>query len=202
MPAEESPADLTSPALYINRELSWLSFNRHVLDEAKDPSHPLLERVKFLSIFAGNLDEFFMIRIAGLRHQLAKGVLEAPPDGMSPARQLDAIRKELLPVLEEQADCWKQDLLPKLASAGIHIHAYTDLTSEQQAGLRSYFIDDIFPVLTPTRVRPLSPVPVHLQPLPQPGHHRPGSCREGILRAGQGPDKPLSPARQDPRKRQ
>jgi polyphosphate kinase len=159
MPAEESPADLTSPALYINRELSWLSFNRHVLDEAKDPSHPLLERVKFLSIFAGNLDEFFMIRIAGLRHQLAKGVLEAPPDGMSPARQLDSIRKELLPVLEEQADCWKQDLLPKLASAGIHIHAYTDLTSEQQAGLRSYFIDDIFPVLTPLAFDPSHPFP-------------------------------------------
>ncbi len=159
MPAPDVPVDLADPALYINRELSWLSFNRHVLEEAKDASHPLLERVKFIAIFANNLDEFFMIRVAGLQRQLAKGVLTAPPDGMSPGRQLDALRKALLPVLEEQADCWIHDLVPKLSSAGIHIHARDDLTEEQRAGLRRRFIDEIFPVLTPLAFDPTHPFP-------------------------------------------
>jgi len=86
-----------NPSLYINRELSWIRFNRHVLDEALDNTHPLLERVKFLAIYANNLDEFFMIRVSGLQRQLAKGVLKAPPDGMTPAQQLDAIRQMLDP---------------------------------------------------------------------------------------------------------
>jgi len=153
------PPDLTDPALYINRELAWLSFNRHVLDEAHDISHPLLERVKFLAIFANNLDEFFMIRVAGLQRQLADGVLEAPADGMKPLRQLDAIREKLLPDLAQQASCWREDLLPKLAAAGIHILAYGDLNPEQQALLRQRFVDEIFPVLTPLAFDPSHPFP-------------------------------------------
>ncbi len=85
-----------NPLLYINRELSWIRFNRHVLDEARDESHPLLERVKFLAIFANNLDEYFMIRVSGLQRQLAKGVLKSPPDGMTATQQLDAIRQMLI----------------------------------------------------------------------------------------------------------
>ena len=149
MPAGTSPADLLAPSLFINRELSWLAFNRHVLDEAQDRSHPLLERVKFHAIFANNLDEFFMIRVAGLQRQLENGVLEAPPDGMTPARQLDAIRAALIPTLTEQAECWKEDLIPQLAASGIHIHTYGTLSKNQQAALRNHFIDEIFPVLTP-----------------------------------------------------
>ncbi len=149
MPLGSSPADFFDPSLFINRELGWLSFNRHVLDEAQDRSHPLLERVKFHAIFANNLDEFFMIRVAGLQRQLENGVLEAPPDGMTPARQLDAIRAALIPTLADQAVSWKEDLIPKLATSGIYIHTYGMLSPDQQAAVRKQFIDEIFPVLTP-----------------------------------------------------
>ncbi len=110
------------PSLYINRELSWIRFNRHVLDEALDDSHPLLERVKFLAIFANNLDEFFMIRVSGLQRQLQKGVLKSPPDGMTPSRQLAEIRQMLVPEIEEQYRVWHEGVLPLLDRAGIHIH--------------------------------------------------------------------------------
>jgi polyphosphate kinase len=149
MDGTQAGRDLSDPALYVNRELSWLSFNRHVLDEAKDPSHPLLERVKFLAIFANNLDEFFMIRVAGLKRQVADGVLEAPPDGMTPSRQLDAIRAALMPALDEHAACWNADILPRLAASGIRILPYSALSDEEKALLKERFISEIFPVLTP-----------------------------------------------------
>lgn len=160
MAGSSHPApDLADPSLYFNRELSWLSFNRHVLDEAKDTTHPLLERVKFLAIFANNLDEFFMIRVAGLQRQLAKGVLEAPPDGMTPGRQLDTLHSALLPVLAMQEVCWVNDLVPNLAASGISIHAYDHLSGNQKAVLRQKFIDEIFPVLTPLAFDPSHPFP-------------------------------------------
>ena len=151
--------ELSDPSLYINRELGWLAFNAHVLDEALDISHPLLERVKFLAIYANNLDEFFMIRVAGLQRQLAKGVLEAPPDDMTPGQQLDAIHAALLPALEMQSSCWIKDLVPKLAGAGIYIHAFSDLDTDTKAHLRERFVNEIFPVLTPLAFDPSHPFP-------------------------------------------
>jgi polyphosphate kinase len=147
------------PTLYINRELSWIRFNRHVLDEARDESHPLLERVKFLAIFANNLDEYFMIRVSGLQRQLTKGVLKSPPDGMTPAKQLNAIRQMLLPDLACQSDTWHKELLPRLARSGIHIHVYSDLTDTQKEAMKKFFVDEVFPVITPLAFDSAHPFP-------------------------------------------
>ncbi|MCK9580373.1 MAG: polyphosphate kinase 1 [Methanoregula sp.] len=148
-----------NPSLYINRELSWIRFNRHVLDEALDTSHPLLERVKFLSIFTNNLDEFFMIRVAGLQRQLSKGVLKAPPDGMTPAQQLDGIHQMLLPELIAQDDCWHKNLIPKLDEAGIHMHTYSDLSAPQKSAMDEFFACEVFPVLIPLAFDSSHPFP-------------------------------------------
>ncbi|MCU0632759.1 MAG: polyphosphate kinase 1 [Methanolinea sp.] len=147
---DREPGDLLEdPGHFINRELSWIEFNRRVLEEAANPAHPLLERVKFISIFANNLDEFFMIRVSGLHRQVEQGVLEAPPDGMRPSRQLQAIHQALVPLIAEQMELWKGELLPALASSGIHIHRYEDLGSDGREYLEGYFRREIFPVLTP-----------------------------------------------------
>jgi len=151
--------DLDDPSLYINRELSWLQFNHRVLEEALDQRHPLLERVKFLAIFANNLDEFFMIRVSGLRRQLEGGALGAPPDGMTPVEQLTAIRRELLPELARQYDCWRFDLLPKLREAGIRVLDFDELKRKQRRLLREYFEREISPVLTPLAFDPGHPFP-------------------------------------------
>jgi polyphosphate kinase len=151
--------DLDDPGLYINRELTWIAFNRRVLEEALDEGHPLLERVKFLSIFASNLDEFFMIRVSGLRRQLTADTWKTPPDGMTPAEQLIAIRRELLPELSQQSDCWHFDLLPKLRQAGIEVLNYDELKNKQRKLLRRYFEREIFPVLTPLAFDPGHPFP-------------------------------------------
>jgi polyphosphate kinase len=150
---------LDDPSLYINRELSFLQFNHRVLEEALDKSHPLLERIKFLAIVANNLDEFFMVRVSGLRRQLAAGALKAPPDGMTPAEQLATIRRELLPELAQQYECWHEDLLPKLRKVGIEVLRYDDLKRKQRKLMRSYFKDQIFPALTPLAFDPGHPFP-------------------------------------------
>ncbi|MEA2007948.1 MAG: polyphosphate kinase 1 [Chloroflexota bacterium] len=150
---------LDDPSLYINRELSWLQFNHRVLEEALDESHPLLERVKFISIVANNLDEFFMIRVSGLRRQLAAGALKAPPDGMTPAEQLATIRRDLLPDLSAQYKCWHNDLIPKLKKEGIKILRYDDLKRKQRKLMRNYFKEEIFPALTPLAFDPRHPFP-------------------------------------------
>jgi polyphosphate kinase len=157
---EKVPAiDLTDPHLYINRELSFLQFNWRVLEEGLSKYHPLLERVKFLAIFSSNLDEFFMIRVSGLVRQLAGGVRESPPDGMSPAEQLAAIRGAIVPWLDRQMTCWRQDVSPKLEAAGIHVWNYGDLKNKQRKLLRRYFEQEIFPVLTPLAFDPGHPFP-------------------------------------------
>jgi len=150
---------LEHPGLYLNRELSWVLFNWRVLEEAMNPQHPLLERVKFLAIFANNLDEFFMIRVSGLGRQLAAGTSEGPPDGMTPAQQVAAIRQALLTHIRKQADCWQKDLLPKLRDAGIHVLRYTELTAKQHDAVRKYFEQEIYPVLTPLAFDPSHPFP-------------------------------------------
>lgn len=146
-------------SLFINRELSWVEFNRRVLEEAYDTRHPLLERVKFLSIFSSNLDEFFMIRVAGLKQQVAAGVSELPPDGISPAEQLEILYRELLPMLNEQRRCLHDVLLPILNQQNIHIMNYCDLNPDQQAEMREYFKHEVYPVLTPLAVDPGHPFP-------------------------------------------
>ncbi len=144
---------------YINREISWLKFNERVLEEALDESHPLLERAKFISIFATNLDEFFMIRVSGLRRQLDAGSLKPPPDQMTPSEQLIAIRRLLLPKLDEQYQCWQEDIRPKLKHEGINILSYHDLKRKQLKVLRKYFKKEIFPALTPLATDPGRPFP-------------------------------------------
>ncbi|MCA1916371.1 polyphosphate kinase 1 [Methanospirillum hungatei] len=150
---------LSDPALYINRELSWIRFNEHVLEEAKDPTHPLLERIKFLAIFSNNLDEFFMVRVSGLHHQLAEGVLKLPPDGLSTMEQLERINKDLVPLLNEQSRVWSEEIIPALQKAGIIIHTRSTLDGTKRKLLRRYFFREIFPVLTPLAFDKSHPFP-------------------------------------------
>jgi polyphosphate kinase len=149
----------SSPALFINRELSWIEFDRHVLEEAQDPLHPLLERVKFLAIFANNLDEFFMIRVSGLQRQVEKGVRDLPPDGLRPSRQLESVRAALAPLLEQQSELWECELVPALGEAGIRVMPYGNLDPADRESLRDYFIREIFPVLTPLAFDKSHPFP-------------------------------------------
>jgi polyphosphate kinase len=151
--------DFSDPSLYLNRELSWIEFNQRVLDEALDTRHPLLERVKFLSIFSSNLDEFFMIRVSGIKDQIAAGVINTPPDGMTPAQQLQEIRARVQPQLIAQRQCWHNEISPALDSAGIKIAAYDELLPATQEWLRGYFMAEVFPVLTPLAFDPGRPFP-------------------------------------------
>ncbi len=160
--AEKDQAEqqsLDDPKLYLNRELSLLEFFRRVLEEAQDERNPLLERVKFLSIVGSNLDEFFMVRVAGLKQQIDAGVVEASPDGLTPAEQLAAVRRATSRLLEEARQCLRDDLLPKLDAAGIHISDYADLNENQTARIDEYFNEVVFPVLTPLALDPGRPFP-------------------------------------------
>ncbi|MCS6292088.1 MAG: polyphosphate kinase 1 [Nitrospira sp.] len=151
--------DLTDPSLYINRELSWVRFDERVLEEALDQRHPLLERLKFLSIFSSNLDEFFMIRVSGLYWQLQNGSVEAPPDGRTPEEQIRAIQQALTPLLAQQMTCWKDDLLPKLRDAGIRVLPFSEIPDEAVRRLRDYFKAAILPALTPLAFDAAHPFP-------------------------------------------
>lgn len=151
--------NLDDPTFFLNRELSWLRFNERVLEEAEDPNQPLLERVKFLSIFFNNLDEFFMIRISGLREQLSSGVLETSLDGKNPSDQLAAIREALTANFSRVTQCWQEKLLPNLDEAGIHILSFKDVKPKQRSLLRRYFRKEIFPTLTPLAFDPSHPFP-------------------------------------------
>jgi polyphosphate kinase len=156
---EKKEINLSDPSLYINRELSALAYKRRVLEEAKDAQNPLLERVKFLAIVGSLLDEFFMVRVSGLRKQVDAGVLDLPPDGMTPAEQLAAIRKVALDVRTKAQDCLVNDLVPSLNSNGIHILGYKDLNENQLTNVKSYFDKVVFPVLTPLAFDPGHPFP-------------------------------------------
>ena len=152
--------ELKDPTLYFNRELSWMEFNRRVLEEAQDLRHPLLERVKFLAIFSSNLDEFFMIRVSGLKDQIAAGVTTPPADGMTPSR---AARRDSRPRAADAARAASLLLRGHAAgcstAAGIHILHYAQLTLEEQDRLRDYFQAEMLPVLTPLAFDPGRPFP-------------------------------------------
>jgi polyphosphate kinase len=145
--------------LFMNRELSLLAFQERVLEEAHDRRNPLLERVKFLAIVASNMDEFFMIRVAGLKQQIAAGVSEAPPDGLTPGEQLDAVRREATRLQKELRTCLRAELLPELASAGIHVLDWPQLNERQRLVACAFFDEMIFPVLTPLAFDPGRPFP-------------------------------------------
>jgi polyphosphate kinase len=138
----------------LNRELSWIEFNSRVLDEALDPSQPLLERLKFLSIFSSNLDEFFMVRVSGLQEQNEANPLLLSPDGLSPASQLKLISDRLRPLLDLQLRCLLKQVLPGLEQHGVHILPYGRLDRAQRDELREFFNERIFPILTPLSVDP------------------------------------------------
>ena len=146
-------------SLYINRELSWLEFNQRVLEEARDQRHPLLERVKFLSIVSSNLDEFFMIRVAVIKEQVVADVMEYSPDGRTPLQQLKAIHERVSRMLTEMSSCFWEDLHPKLRAAGIHLLRQEELSEEDHKKLSDLFAREIFPVLTPLAFDPGHPFP-------------------------------------------
>jgi polyphosphate kinase len=157
-PQPEIPP-LNSPSLYINRELSLLAFQSRVLEEAEDERNPLLERVKFLSIVGSNMDEFFMVRVAGLIDQVDAGIPDVGPDGMHVTAQLVAIRREAKKLLAEAHKCLHDQLLPALAEAGIQILDYAALNEKQLAIADEYFRQTAFPVLTPLAFDPGRPFP-------------------------------------------
>jgi len=155
----ENDSDVLGKIPLFNRELSWLEFNRHVLAEATDDSLPILERLKFLSIFSTNLDEFFMIRISGLKEQIAANVCELSPDGMTAAEQLTEVRRRLRPLLKYQVTYLDEKILPDLKDAGISIEPYGQLSSAEKKRLNKYFHDNLFPILTPQSVDSSHPFP-------------------------------------------
>lgn len=159
-PSVERPAiALHDPSLYTNRELSWLEFNQRVLDQAVADEHPLLERVKFLSIVGSNLDEFFMVRVATLMKRQRAGLEQVTPDGMSVSEQLLAIRARATAMLRDQADCWQHRLRPALADIGVRLLEIEQYTDRTRQFLSSYFKREVFPVLTPLAFDPGHPFP-------------------------------------------
>jgi polyphosphate kinase len=157
-PAVETP-DLRDPGLYINRELSMLAFQRRVLEEAVDDRNPLLERVKFLSILGSNLDEFFMVRVAGLAAQLDAGTIEVGPEGMTPSTQLISIRREVKKLLSDAHKSLEEQVIPALEVTGIQVLGWDALSEKQKTNMRRYFQETVFPVLTPLAFDPGRPFP-------------------------------------------
>src|SRR6185436_8652339 len=146
------PTAPVATQLIFNRELSLLEFHKRVLEEAFEPSNPVLERLKFLAIFSANLDEFFMIRVSGLKEELEEHVTDLSADGMTPGEQLKAIRKLVVSLTGEQARALRDRILPELETKGITIVAHDTLSSTERETLRTYFMEKVFPVLTPLAV--------------------------------------------------
>ncbi len=155
----ERQVNLSDPSLYINRELSWLGFNERVLAQAKDERHPLLERVRFVSISETNLDEFFMIRVAGLQQQVAAEISNPIPDGMTPEEQLRRIREHTGRFFADQRAVLEDELLPALKEEGIELVTHDDLSGREQRELREQFTQEVLPILTPLAVDTSHPFP-------------------------------------------
>lgn len=151
--------DLSASEFYYNRELSFIEFNKRVLKEAEDTEHPLLERLKFITIFSSNLDEFFMIRVAGLKRQKAAGVVDLSLGGMTPEAQLKEIRQRLQPLYQRQDKIFNEDIMPALEQEGVKIHEFDSLSKKEKNRLRKYFIECVLPVLTPLSLDPAHPFP-------------------------------------------
>ncbi|HLP40994.1 MAG TPA: polyphosphate kinase 1, partial [Fibrobacteria bacterium] len=146
-------------AAFIDRELSWLAFNQRVLEEALDPANPLLERIKFLAICAGNLDEFFEVRVAALLQKVESGVPMDGIAGMDTRLKLEAVLKACRRLVKAQYRAWNEDLLPALRAAGVHVKSMADLTRDEERHIRAYFRKEIYPLLTPIKVDPAHPFP-------------------------------------------
>jgi polyphosphate kinase len=162
MPTPEksaSPSRFSDSKNFINRELSWLEFNRRVLEEAQDPTQPLLERVKFLGIVSSNLDEFFEIRVAGIKQQIESETSNVGPDGMSPTETFNAIQRTTREMVATQYALWNNELVPELAKNGIRIHDVTKLDGKRAAWAHRYFQKEVFPMLTPLAVDASHPFP-------------------------------------------
>ncbi len=151
--------NLSDPQYYFNRELSWIEFNNRVLHEAFDPRTPLVERLKFLAIFSSNLDEYFMVRVAALKEQVEAKVSKLSADGRTPQEQLTLINERLHPLVVKQHRHFEEALRPQLASQGVYLLDYIDLSQEQRAYLHEYFESQVFPVLTPLAIDPGHPFP-------------------------------------------
>ena len=148
-----------APKNFINRELSWLEFNRRVLEEAQDPSQPLIERVKFLTIFSSNLDEFFEIRVAGIKQQIESEMSDVGPDGLSPTDTFNRIQKTARDLVATQYALWKNELLPELAKHGIYVREMAELPAKRAAWAHRYFQQEVLPMLTPLAVDASHPFP-------------------------------------------
>jgi len=160
--AAASTPSLDEPRLFINRELSWLAFNERVLEEGRNAAVPVVERLKFVTIVASNLDEFFMVRVAGLKQQLSGEIEELPPDGMSVPEQLAAISIKVHEIVAKQYDTLHRTILPELAKQGIRIVRADELNEEQRREMEARFYNDVFPILTPLAIDPGHPFP-HLR---------------------------------------
>src|SRR5437899_5010764 len=147
------------PKNFINRELSWLAFNRRVLEEAQDPAQPLIERVKFLTIFSSNLDEFFEIRVAGIKQQIESETSDLGPDGLSPTELFDRIQKTVRQLVATQYALWKNELQPELAKNGIYVREMVELSAKRAAWANRYFHQEVLPMLTPLAVDASHPFP-------------------------------------------